>query len=266
MNYKYIVNNDKILTRDQDRIFFKGEVVYEVIRVVNGKVLFLTDHLDRLEKSVHFIEEVTVERAAITQLITQLIAKEKVLNNNIKIKVGNITSRGYDLKMLFVESFYPSEKLYQEGVKTITVEKLRHHPTMKFEDKAFKNEMKTIMSTHHVYECILKDTQNKIFEGSRSNVIFVKGETFITSKKQDILQGITMKNIKKVIEKSANFSFVHREVFYEELEQFDGAFLTGTSINILPIHQIDDIIYRSSNNINIQILMEKFNELRGGSK
>jgi branched-chain amino acid aminotransferase len=56
---------------------------------------------------------------------------------------------------------------------------------------------------------------------------------------------------------------IEREVNFNELQQFDAAFITGTSPKILPIKKIDNFTFNHQNKI-VRQLMKKYDELIAG--
>jgi branched-chain amino acid aminotransferase len=139
--------------------------------------------------------------------------------------------------------------------------KNRNNPLIKAKDISFKEYINNILEGSDAYEVLLKDSDSKLHEGSRSNLFFVKDDLVITSKKGEALEGITLKNIIKVIKESP-YNLERRDVFIKDLKNLDGAFITGTSIDLLPIKKIDKIAYHSADNPVLLDLMNKFKQLK----
>ena len=92
------------------------------------------------------------------------------------------------------------------------------------------------------------DENNIINEGSRSNIFFVKGNKLITPKDKNVLLGVTREKVIELCRKN-NIKIDKRNIHLNEIKEFDGAFITGTSVNILPITQIDQNYYYSKNEL-----------------
>lgn len=233
----------------------KSEViVYEVIRVFNGKPLFLKDHLDRLAYSLEQ-KQMSID---LCQLELDIIDLSKNLNleKNIKIDVYDGHSRVY-----YMESNYPNPSLYDTGVKTTVLEHLRIDPNIKQLDMAYKARIEAIKGETY-FEVLLKNQQGCIIEGSRANLVFIKGETLFSAPLEDILIGITFKNVIRMAE-LLNFKIVYKAIEHQALKTMDAAFLTGTSLGILPISSIDDVAYDTHNNIILKLLSSYGNHLGG---
>ena len=103
---KYYLNNGTIYPikefTDEDS---KEKIIYEVLRVVNGKPAFLKDHLERMKKSFKLInKEFPYDEDEIEKLIIEVIKKNdnalgnikitcNVNNNNFKIYQRNIIKK-----------------------------------------------------------------------------------------------------------------------------------------------------------------------------
>ena len=59
--------------------------------------------------------------------------------------------------------------------------------------------------------------------------------------------GITRNHIFEVCQE-LNIRVIEESIHIEDLEKIDGAFMTGTSVNVLPISSIDEISLDSVNN------------------
>ena len=78
-------------------------------------------------------------------------------------------------------------------------------------------------------------------------MFFVKGDKLYTAPRGDVLLGITRKYIFQVCEE-LNVKIIEENIHIDDLKKLDGAFMSGTSVNVLPISSIDEIILNSVNN------------------
>jgi len=251
---------ENILLVDENALL-EGSVIYEVIRVIDRKPLFLEEHLERMVSSLKHYSQVKLDADLIKEKIFDTIKTNAMVNQNFRIELGSIKVNSLCYKIFPVKSYYLERETYYEGVKTITALKKRKNPLIKSKDLSFKKYINDLLEKFEAYEVILKDSAGKLHEGSRSNLFFVKDKTVITSKKGEALEGITLKNVIKVIEDSP-YTLERRDVFMSDLESLEGVFITGTSIDILPVKKIDEINYESVKNSVILDLMNKFKQLK----
>jgi branched-chain amino acid aminotransferase len=249
-----------ILVDDENEVLNKP-IVYEVIRVIEGKPLFLNEHLIRMKNSIKHFSKIDFDVNLCKTRILKLIENGKIVNQNIRMETGNFKDENLSYKIFSIVSSYPSKKMYSKGVDVITVYKNRDNPEIKIRDDKFKLYIKNKLKDNNMYEIILIDENGKILEGSRSNLFFIKRNKIITSKSGDVLEGITLSNVVNVINQT-KLEIVRKNIAKKDLKLFDGAFLTGTSIDILPINKIDDLEFNTAINPIVLDLMNKFNEYK----
>ncbi len=232
-------------------------VVYEVIRVISGTPLFVEAHLERMNHSLSlagFSDELNVD--FVKHKIRALVKSCSVLDQNLRI---NVWPEGDGMKWtaFFVESSYPAPGVYAEGVKTGLLHMERHNPSAKVWQSTLKDAVAKACEGRGLYEMILVDSNGLISEGSRSNLFFTQGDTLVTAPDSAVLGGITRLKLLEIIAASG-IPLVKREIPVSQLDAFDGAFITGTSIHLLPVNQIETWQRPSSEQPLIKALMEKF--------
>lgn len=228
--------------------------VYEVLRIVNGTPLFVQDHLHRLFKSAQIARKrVVYSEAEITNHIKLLIQKNRVGNGNLLVSCKT------NLKIFFIPHNYPSAEMYKSGVECGILKAERENPNAKVFQTSVREKANEIIFKYNFYEVLLIDRLNRITEGSRSNLFFVKDNQIITSPGNEVLLGITRQQTIQLV-KTLGISFYEKEVLYSELATFDAIFITGTSPKILPVKQIDSILFDCKNEI-LRMLMSNFDEL-----
>jgi len=220
----------------------KPILLYEVIRVIDHVPLFLEDHLERLFQSaelnnIHKLPGYDEIRGEIFNLISD----EKKVLGNIKLTF-NVKNAELppEMELVFIPHFYPTEEKYKTGVKVGILWAERPNPQAKIQNMELRNKANSLMSKEKVYEVLLVDQKGYITEGSRSNVFFVKGKQFFTSRDEEVLQGITRK---KILELCSDWEIpvIRKDIPLSDISQFEGAFLTGSSPKVLPINTIGEV-------------------------
>jgi branched-chain amino acid aminotransferase len=261
LHLHFIVNEDLKSTCDFIPENYAGQgYVYEVVRVIDGKILFLEDHLER------FYETFTLRNIKFPLNEKQLANALKVLIASNKVEIGNIKFLGgprnpeatFWFAAWFTPHSYPTLQMYQDGVDLNIFEYKRENPNAKIMRNSFKNEVAKLIEIHNVYELLLA-TDGKITEGSRSNIFFIKGQTIYTSKAENVLKGITRKKIIGLCEKS-KLEFIEKDIFIDELNDFEAAFLSGTSPKVLAISKILDVKSYDTNNKTLKMVTSAFDE------
>jgi branched-chain amino acid aminotransferase len=84
---------------------------------------------------------------------------------------------------------------------------------------------------------------NCITEGSRTNIFFIRENRLFTAPDKLILSGITRKHILELCREN-NIEVRYECVKANETDQYESAFMTGTSPVVLPFSSINDVKYR----------------------
>lgn len=259
MIQKYFIENNDIKTSEEFTEENKGTVIYEVLRITDGKPLFLEAHLERMDNSFKIINrENPFKGSDIKKAIGKLTEINSVTEGNVKITV-EVTGKTNILRVYFIPHSYPTEEQYKNGVKTILYFGERKNPNAKIVNNDFRNAVNEKIREAEAYEAILVDRDGNITEGSKSNIFLVKGNTVITSPLEAVLPGVTRGEIIELC-KENGINFREEKVNFKELNDMDGLFISGTSPKILPISQVDQMKYDSSNNTLIKELMKHYQE------
>jgi branched-chain amino acid aminotransferase len=237
---KFILNGNLQPAEMFDKsLVYEGDSVYEVLRMVKGNPLFFHDHMERLTTSVKLKKrEFLADIETLRKAIISLCRSEKKRESNLKI-VFNYNSGVTNYLVYFIESSYPTELQYKNGVKGILFFGERKDPEAKVINHKLRSSIYHKLIQEGGYEAILIDENNNITEGSRSNIFFLKGETLVTAPDSVVLRGITRKHILDICTENqikVEFSCVNAD----EITQYDAIFMTGTSPMVLPFNCIDD--------------------------
>lgn len=255
----YILNGEKKPVKDFNEKYLKeGTSLYEVIRIIEGVPLYLEQHLKRLENTAKLAENnlwLTIDD--IQENIKKLIEINKVKIGNIKM-VFNFNKENNFL-VYFVKHSYPENHMYEEGVKTIFYHGERNNPNAKVIDVSFRSKVTEEINKQEAFEAILVDREGYITEGSKSNIFMIVGNKVITSPVNKVLPGVTRAMIIEVCNK-LGIEVKEEKISYKEIDKLDALFISGTSPKVLPIKQVDNIQFKSSENPILQSIKEGYDQ------
>jgi branched-chain amino acid aminotransferase len=219
----------------------KGNNFYEVVRIMDSVVLFLEDHMNRLEESARksnlrpFVDAVEMKK-----LLFRLIRANKMTSGNLKF-VFHFGIGEWEKTFIAypVPYYYPDEEIYGKGVTTDIYQFDRPNPSVKNWFSNYKAEIAVIKEEKHIYELILESENGTITEGTQSNLFFIKNNIIYTAPKNIVLEGITRKKVFSICE---THGIPLQEKIYTRdfLYTADAVFLSGTSAKILPVSKIGD--------------------------
>ncbi|MDF2948713.1 MAG: branched-chain amino acid aminotransferase [Sedimentibacter sp.] len=257
------VNNGQLISKDKLEMLLAEDnaKIYEVIRVINKKPVFLKEHFDRMKESIQLSDvKGNINFNDYKNSVELLINENEFENCNIRVSYyyNNVEI----VLFYFIESFYPSVEQFKSGVHTVSARIQRNNPNVKAFQKDFKERVQKIIEDNKAYEAILINEDDTISEGSKSNIFFVKNDKLVTSPDSAVLLGVTRNKVIEICEDN-RIEVEKRIVRFEELDSFDGAFITGTSNDVLPIRTIDERVYNSSENEVVKKAYELYmNEVR----
>ncbi len=238
---KYFIRNGEKVSADlfSSAMVYEGDSVYEVIRMVKGIPVFFEDHMIRLKNSASLQKkELGTDIDTIRRDILLLSGAEKLKEVNLKIVFSyNENSSGY--LIYFIEPVYPTKAQYRNGVRGILFNAERKDPASKVINHKLRSDIYHKLILERAYEALLVDHKNRITEGSRSNIFFIRDNDLYTAPDEVILSGITRKYILDIC-REKNLEVIFEPVKADEIQNYDAVFMTGTSPMVLPFRSVND--------------------------
>lgn len=240
--------NGKILSSDQATIplsnieYQYGFGVYETLKVRNGILYFVSDHVERLFTSAEIIglthpfthEKVTTY---LDELVNALGLDTEKKSCNLKMLL--IGGRDPQLFIIALKPLFPDRKLYKNGAKVLTVHYERIFPHAKSLNMLPSYLAYKKAKEHGCYDALLLDSKDHILEGTRTNFFVISDKQLFTPPKEFVLEGVTLKTVAEVA-KQNGYTLAEKPIPLSDIQKYDGAFLTSTSTKIMPISQIDE--------------------------
>lgn len=227
---------------------------YETVRIKEGVLLYLEDHLARLIKSVKGIEDFPVDTAFIEKECYKFLHEQYP-----SFKEGNlrIVLTKSDILIHVCEANIPCKEHFEKGIKSSLLKWDRVDPNIKVFRGDYKSAVAEAFARSGAYEIVLADSNDKLYEGSKSNLFIVVGNKVYSAPDNKILLGITRNRVMSSM-KEAGGELVIDMFSLEELKKTEGAalFVSSTPFDILPIASIDDYVFDSANNPLIKRISE----------
>ena len=254
-NYVYL-NNRYVNFKDakihiEDRGFQFSDSVYEVIKVINGKLLDIEFHLSRLKYStIELNFNFKINKPSLKNIFLSMVKKNKLKNGIIYLQITRgIQPREHAYKKNLKPNIiiYTTKKKFNlpdknyTGYKAITYPDIRWgRPDIKTTSLLANILAATEASKQGAYETILVKGK-KVTEAAHSNVWIVRGKKIITHPaNKEILKGVTRTVLKKIIN-SLNFKLIEREFSLKELMKAEEVFITSSGSLVTPITEVDKI-------------------------
>ena len=250
LNSKYIPFKDAKIPIE-DRGFQFSDSVYEVVKVINKKIIDFDFHMRRLKFSTSELKfNFKVNSILLKKIFENLIIKNKLSNGIIYFQITRgVQSREHAYRKNLKPNIiiYTAKKKFNlpnknyKGFKAITYPDIRWgRPDNKTTSLLANIIAYEKTKKNGAYEAILVK-KKKITEASHSNVWIVKGKKIITHPaNKEILKGVTRTVLINIIH-SLDLKLIEKKFSLNELYKSDEVFVTSSGSLVTPIIQIDNI-------------------------
>jgi D-alanine transaminase len=233
----------------EDRGYQFGDAVYEVIASYDGHLLFMNEHMTRLERSLKELAFPQVSIDQVRSAVIELFDRAKIKRAEIYLQISRgVAPRTHafpenpDTQFIMTARKVPEvpESIRQQGAKAITVDDLRWgRCDIKTVQLLYNALAKQKALDSGAFDAIFISAENIAREATSSNLFIANDGKLITHPlTPNILPGVTRGKIIEICgEKKISIS----EQFYskEILLKSDEVFLTGTISEVLPIVEVD---------------------------
>ncbi|MDP3679838.1 MAG: aminotransferase class IV [Flavobacterium sp.] len=268
-----IVSEDaNILT--QNRAFLYGDAVFETVKIINNKILFLEDHYFRLMSSMRVVRmqiPMNFTMEYLEEQILSLVARNQVLNSSRARITVYRNDGGYYLPQnnsvsFLIHSIALENTLYSIEKKQYEVDLYKDFYITKQLLSSIKTTNKIINITGSIFanengldNCLLLNDSKNVVEALQGNIFMLLGSKLVTPPvSEGCLNGVMRKQILSLAKKLGNLEVVEEVISPFDLQKADELFITNVIKGIQPITQ-----YRKkefSTNVSVELLA-KLNEM-----
>lgn len=242
------VSEDEATLSVKDITVLRGFGVFDFLITYNRRPFRLEKHVARLENSARHIGlELNHSKKEICDIVMQTIEKNPDhKEENIRIVyTGGISSDGVTpqgngiLMVMATPKHELPEWWYTKGTKIITVDMERFIPEAKSSNYLSAVFAQQKARSLGAVEAIYKDKDNRLLEGTTTNLFAFKGSTLITPP-SGILSGVTRDAVLELLEKK--YDIVLDFIPQTDLAGMDEMFITASNKEIVPVIQVDDTL------------------------
>ena len=254
INNKFI-EHTKAKVSIEDRGFLFADSIYELISVFKKEIIDTDQHLNRLNSSLKKIKiKYNFNKKKFKKIFKKLIKLNNIVNGYIYIQITRgVAERKHEFPkqykpttIIFTKHLIINKKMYEKGVKIITIPDLRWLRRDIKTTALLPNILsKQLAVEKNAFESWFIDNGN-ITEGSASNAWIIKNlNTIVTHPANNkILKGVTRDTLIKILKKN-NFNVIEKPFNLIEAKNAKETFLTSSTLSVLPVIKIDN--YNISN-------------------
>lgn len=254
-----VYQNEKFLDEHRahvsvaDRGFLVGEGLFETMRAYNSHVIFVKEHLLRLQEGAEKLGmtlPVSLERLRF--LIYQTLHLNKLQDAVVRVYlssegtgIGDLDSPPQKINLLIsckALHLFPL-KLYQEGAELTWIKSVAAEQGLLSQIKSTSYLSRVLARREaqqkNCFEGILLNAKGNVTEGSGSNIFIVSNsEIYTPPGVEGLLSGVTRQQVMHLAEKEG-YEVAEKILMPEDLLKADEVFLTSTLKEVMPVASID---------------------------
>ena len=212
----------------KDDGLYRGDGVFEVIRLYDGRPFELDAHLDRLQRSAAAIE-LPVEREAFESEIAALLQRNGDADAQLRLL---LTRGGHRIALIEPAADYGE----QVRLATVTYQPTVILTGVKSLSYAANMQATRLAKAQGADEALLVRPDGIVLEPPTSTIFWATGDTLFTpSLEAGILDSITRRVV------VAELDVVEAELPLDDLLAADEAFLASTNREVQPVMAVDDV-------------------------
>ncbi len=247
-----LVSKTDSFISSSNRGYAYGDALFETIRVVNNKILFLEAHYFRLMGSMRIMRmeiPMNFTMEFMQAEIFKSISANQLESSTVRVKFminrsegGLYTPTGKAIDYIVFTSKLDTD-FYILSSAPYLVDLFKDFyvspsllSTLKTNNKAL-NIIGSVFAKENDYDnCLLLNTNKSIVEALNGNIFLVKGNTIKTPPLSDgCLKGVLRGELIEVIKQIPEYTFIEASISPFELQKADELFITNTIVGIQPI-------------------------------
>lgn len=236
----------------EDRGHQFADAVYEVVAVADERLCHLEQHLDRLERSLDALSIVApLSRRVLPLILGRVVNLNRVANGLVYLQISRgVAPRNHYFPANTAPSLVvsawpvkgPSAQQVAQGVAVAT----RPDQRWKRPDIKTVGLLPNVLARQSAkdagaYEAWLVDEHGFVTEGSATNAFIVAKDGVLRTHPDDtgVLGGVTRSNV-LTLARHMGLKVSESAFTVDEAQAAREAFLTGTTVTVLPVTRVDD--------------------------
>eukprot|EP01090_Pellita_catalonica_P003892 TRINITY_DN1359_c0_g1_i2.p1 TRINITY_DN1359_c0_g1~~TRINITY_DN1359_c0_g1_i2.p1 ORF type:complete len:277 (+),score=47.62 TRINITY_DN1359_c0_g1_i2:2182-3012(+) len=242
-----LVSDNEVQISTKNRAFKYGDAIFETIKVLNGKVVFVEDHYFRLMASMRMLRMKIPMRFTLEFLQEEILKVTKQLPefSTYRVRLTVFRKDGGLYAPVTNEIDY-----FIEGAPIENVEKETYRMDVFKDFYNYSGLLSTIKTTNRMLNtlaavfaeendldnCILLNERKGVVETINGNIFVVKGNTIKTpALTEGCIKGIIRKKVIEIIEKHGEYTIDETTISPFEIQKADEVFITNAIVGIQPV-------------------------------
>ncbi len=267
---RFTLINDTLVPADQasihvsDLALQRGYGIFDFFKVIEGRPIFLDNHLDRFYRSAYRMQlQPILSEYDLREKISDLIAANNLEQSGVRITLtGGYSADGYT----------PSRPNLVITEQTLTLPSSIQEPGINLMTYSYQRQLSDIKTIDYLMAVWLQDKiresgasdvlyhyNDLITECPRANFFMVNSSNVLITPANYILKGITRQQILEIA--AGEMKVEERDIRKEEIFDAKEVFITSTTRHLLPVKSIDGkIIGTGTTGDTTRFLSNKYNQ------
>jgi len=255
-NHEFVWLNDMLIPLAQarvpvnDRGFLYGDGLFETLRADTGRVLFLTEHLERLGASARAFRLPFPAKVPWPERLAQLLAANGLSRGPARVKI--LLTRGVAPGLGLPEECRPTLVIYAEAYTPPSVETYAAGwPVVIFPAgrSTFMGRYKSLNYLFYLAarqfaldqgakEAVILEADGLVSEGAATSLIYLHQGNYYQPDSASALPGVTVTVLGRGLA-ARGLSLKTRRTTVAQLKEADGLWLANSLMGLMPVAAVD---------------------------
>lgn len=242
-----LISDSEVQISTKNRAFKYGDAIFETIKVLNGKVVFVEDHYFRLMASMRMLRMKIPMKFTLEFLQEEIlkVTKELPESSTYRVRLTVFRKDGGLYAPVTNEIDYiiegtPLENVEKETYRMDVFKDFYNYSgllsTIKTTNRMLNTLAAVFAEENDLDNCILLNERKGVVEAINGNIFIVKGNTIKTpALTEGCIKGIIRKKVIEIIEKHPEYTVEETTISPFEIQKADEVFITNAIIGIQPV-------------------------------
>lgn len=242
-----LISDNEVQISTKNRAFKYGDAIFETIKVLNGKVVFVEDHYFRLMASMRMLRMKIPMKFTLEFLQEEILKITKLLpeSSTYRVRLTVFRKDGGLYAPVTNEIDYiiegtPLENVEKETYRMDVFKDFYNYSgllsTIKTTNRMLNTLAAVFAKENDLDNCILLNERKGVVETINGNIFIVKGNTIKTpALTEGCIKGIIRKKVIEIIEKHPEYTIEETTISPFEIQKADEVFMTNAIVGIQPV-------------------------------
>ncbi|MCP3898818.1 MAG: aminodeoxychorismate synthase, component I, partial [Desulfobacteraceae bacterium] len=244
--------NGKIIDKAEARIplaspgFQYGAGLFETIRAENGKILRLSEHIERLNNGLKELFNANPLNINFEDVISTILEKNDLSSSIVAVKIilakNDVDSSSPFFVAVFAKKYtHRLDLLKKDGIELIKYPYPRLTPVA---DHKSLNYLYYYLAglfakENNKDEALILNPDMTISETNTCNIMIIQNKTIILPQSEYVLKGVTMNAVVNIL-KNKGFEVKKQKLYLEDFSSYSNIILTNALMGAVPVITVEN--------------------------